>query len=104
MSDYCIVLTTFDKRDECESIINQLVELKLAACVQIFNIDSFYRWEGKLANEKEIVALIKTKYSLYKEIEIFIKENHSYTTPEIIVIPLIDGSMEYFNWIDSVCK
>lgn len=104
MTDKVVIMVTAASRRECRKIARHLVEEKLAACVNITQaIESIYRWEGKLADEKEFVMLIKSTRELFPEIKAAIAKLHSYHTPEIICLPIIDGSRNYLQWIaDSV--
>lgn len=99
---YCIVITTCEKREEAERLAAKMVEHKLAACVQLSEIVSYYTWKDKVCHDPEIKLLIKTKKALYDELEHFIKENHSYDIPEIVALDLSAGSKEYKGWIDEV--
>ena len=104
MTDKVVIMVTAGSRRECRKIARHLVEVRLAACVNITQpIESIYRWEGKVANEKEFLMLIKSTRELFPEIKLEISKLHSYHTPEIICLPVIDGSRNYLQWIgDSV--
>jgi periplasmic divalent cation tolerance protein len=104
MTDKVVVLITAASRRECKKIAKHLIEAKLAACVNITQeIESVYRWEGKIANDKEFLMLIKTTRELFGEIKHAVAQIHSYHTPEIICLPIIDGSRNYLQWVaDSV--
>ena len=104
MTDKVLILVTSPIRREARKIARQLVKARLAACVNITqSVQSIYRWEGKLADEKEFLLLIKSTRDLFPEIRKSIVAMHSYTTPEIICLPIVDGSPDYLNWIgDSV--
>lgn len=104
MTDKVVIMVTAASRRECRKIARRLVEAKLAACVNITQgIESIYRWEGKLADEKEFVMLIKSTRGLFSQIKTEISKIHSYHTPEIICLPIIDGSRNYLQWVgDSV--
>ena len=100
---YIQVVTTMDDLDTLKKLSNLLLEEKLAACVQISELEeSIYIWEGKIERAKEYICVIKTRKDLYKKIEEVIKKNHPYSVPEIVAIPVIDGNKDYFNWIDEV--
>jgi periplasmic divalent cation tolerance protein len=99
--NYIIVRTTFDSLREAEQTALLLVENKLAACCQLQEIKSVYRWKGELFNEKEFLLSAKTRAEKYIEIEEFIRARHSYDVPEIVAVPLTDGLIEYLNWIDE---
>jgi periplasmic divalent cation tolerance protein len=104
VTDKILILVTASNRRESRKIARQLVESRLAACVNITSpVQSIYRWEGKLADEKEFLLLIKSTRELFPEIRKSILKTHSYTTPEIICLPIVDGSPDYLNWVgDSV--
>ena len=104
MTDKVVIMVTAASRRECRKIARHLVEEKLAACVNVTQaIESIYHWEGKLADEKEFVMLIKSTRELFPEIKAAISKLHSYHTPEIICLPIIDGSRNYLQWVaDSV--
>ena len=99
-----MVLTTVDKEEKADEIAKSLLEKKLAACIQIFPIKSHYKWKGKIENSKEFLCLIKTKKSKYKQVEKEIKLVHNYETPEIISIPITNGSKGYLDWLSKEVK
>ena len=104
MTDKVVVFVTCGTAAEASKIARALVKQRLAACVNISSpIRSIYRWEGKLADEKEFLMLIKSTRALFPEIILEISKLHSYHTPEIICLPIIDGSRNYLQWLgDSV--
>ncbi|MBU1345007.1 MAG: divalent-cation tolerance protein CutA [Proteobacteria bacterium] len=99
--EYCIILTTCPNDKEAEMLASSLIEKKLAACVQMEPITSYYTWENALHIETELKLTIKTRTRLYESVEKFIKENHSYEVPQILQIPIVDGLDEYLDWIDE---
>ena len=101
MSKYSIIISTFGDKDSAKEIAKILVAQRLAACVQLFPIESIYLWKDKINEDGEIVVLIKSKTELFEEIATFIKNNHSYDVPEIIQIPITDGLPQYLSWIDD---
>jgi periplasmic divalent cation tolerance protein len=105
MNSYIQVTTTAGSKEQAQTIAQHLVEAKLAACVQIAGpITSTYRWQGKLETAEEWLCLIKTRESLYPELEMAIISLHSYETPEIVAVPIVQGSKEYLRWIDDETK
>jgi len=83
VTDKVVVLVTAASRRECRKIARHLVEARLAACVNITqSIESIYHWEGKLADEKEFLLLIKSSRELFPEIKAEISKIHSYHTPK----------------------
>ena len=101
-SDYGVLLTTTPAREEAARIANLLIDEKLAACVQLMPIESFYVWQGKTQNEAEFLLLVKTRASLFDRAIARIKQVHSYTVPEIVALPFAAGFAGYLNWIDEV--
>ena len=96
---YIQVFTTTGSRKDAEKIAEELVENKLAACVQIFPVSSIYRWKGRIDRSREYLCIIKSKRGLYKKIEETIKEIHPYEVPEIISFPISSGSKDYLEWL-----
>lgn len=81
-----------------------LLQKKLAACINFFPVESMYFWQKKLQNDREILVVIKTKNSLYGEVEKIIKKHHIYEIPQIISSEINQGSKPYFSWIESNIK
>ena len=98
----CLVTTALGTEDEAESLAAALVEARLAACVQVLHVRSFYTWEGELRREPEWVLLAKTRTARFDELQAFIRQRHSYDTPEIIAVPVIAGSGPYLQWLNSI--
>ena len=100
MSDYTVVLTTVNNKDSAHNIAKTLVESKLCACVNILhNVDSVYRWEGKVVQDKEFLLLIKTRKALYGKLEAQLRAIHPYEVPEIVSLSIENGFSEYLNWL-----
>jgi periplasmic divalent cation tolerance protein len=105
VTDKIVVFVTTPNRREGKNIARHLVKTKLAACVNLSHpIESVYRWEGKIANDKEFLLTIKSTRDLFPEIEAEISKIHSYHTPEIICLPVIDGSRAYLQWVSDSVK
>ncbi len=99
MNDYCIILTTYSNQVIGKKIIDSLISKKLAACIQTQKITSYYHWKGEVKNDKEHLAIIKTRKKLYSKVEEDILSNHDYEVPEIIEISITGGLPSYLNWI-----
>lgn len=100
MSDYCLVITTTDSRQEAEELSFRITEARLSACSQIEGpITSVYWWQGELEKGEEWKCTFKTSMVKYEELERKLNEIHSYDTPEIIVIPITKGSKAYLDWM-----
>ena len=102
MSDWIQVITTVGSRIEAEKISREVIKSRLAGCAQILGpITSIYRWKGELKEDREWFCIMKTRLSLYEELESVIQQNHSYEVPEILATPVISGSMAYVRWLDQ---
>jgi periplasmic divalent cation tolerance protein len=100
MSEPIVVFVTCGSEEEGLKIANGLVEAHLAACVNLISpIRSIYRWEGKIWDEKEWLLLIKTRKDRFGELEKKVRSLHSYSVPEIISLPIVEGFSAYLNWI-----
>lgn len=97
----CIIITTCSNRENAETLAKSILELHLAACVQMSEIKSLYHWDGKIANDNETKLLIKTRAELYDKLEQHITQNHEYDVPEIIMLPIEKGSAAYLDWIEE---
>ena len=106
MPDPLVVLITAGTREAASQIAEKLVEEKLAACVNIIpQIESIYRWEGKICRDQELLLIAKTDRDHYKNLEAAVLAIHSYTTPEVIALPITHGSAPYLKWLtDSIMK
>src|SRR4030067_2809226 len=95
-----LVFITASIEDEAAKIAKALVEARLAACVNIIrNIRSIYSWQGKIEDDSEVLMIAKTQKRLFNALSAKVKELHSYTTPEIIALPIIEGSEDYLKWL-----
>ncbi len=101
-SKYCLCLITADSQQVANTIAEGLVSEKLAACVNIINgVNSIYRWQGKIEEAGEFLLIVKTKIILIKDVIKYVKDKHTYTVPEIIFLPIIDGNEEYLDWVGA---
>ncbi|MCX8160238.1 MAG: divalent-cation tolerance protein CutA [Candidatus Saccharicenans sp.] len=99
-----LVLTTFPGPEKASEVARILLEHKLAACCTILPGTSLYTWEQKTCEEAEVVMLIKTRASLYAELEKKIREVHPYQVPEIIATPIVAASRAYSDWVKEVTR
>ncbi len=100
---FAVVLCT-TPNNEVEKLARPLVEEKLVACVNVADVNSFFRWEGKLEEEKESLLIMKTKTDNIPAIIERIGELHSYDVPEVIALPIIQGNEAYLDWVDKSVK
>ena len=103
-SNYGVVLVTTANLSEAEAIATQLVEAKLAVCVNFMPIESVYLWQGKINRDKEYQLIIKTDLNKFEGLADKIKTLHSYEVPEIIAMPIVAGSQTYLDWLASSLK
>jgi periplasmic divalent cation tolerance protein len=100
MEKFIKIFTTTEVKDDAEKIAEALVEQQLAACVQIIGpILSTYRWEGAVERGEEWLCSIKTAEALFGEVEKTIKTLHPYDVPELVALPIVNGSDEYLAWL-----
>jgi len=101
--DGIVVFITASDEDEAAKIAKALIESRLAGCANIIkDIRSIYSWQGKIEDEKEVLVVVKTQKILFDSLMKKVKELHSYTVPEIIALPIIQGSEDYLKWLNEV--
>ncbi|MBI4523691.1 MAG: divalent-cation tolerance protein CutA [Deltaproteobacteria bacterium] len=99
MDGFIIVFVTVGSSDEAEQLARVLVEERLAACVNRINgVQSIYRWVGQVEESEEDLLIIKSKSELFERLKQRVRELHSYSVPEIIALPVVDGNEEYLKW------
>jgi periplasmic divalent cation tolerance protein len=106
MTDKILVLATCGSRKEARKIARALVERRLAACVNEIGapLTSVYRWKGKVETAKEFLLVVKTTKKRFAALREAIGELHSYEVPEIIALPIVEGSRDYLDWISESVK
>jgi periplasmic divalent cation tolerance protein len=96
------VFMTAAGREEAQRLAEMLIEKRLAACVQILpDMESVYRWQGKVEQQREVLLIVKTIRSKFEVLEKAVRAAHSYETPEIVALPLIAGSGPYLEWLTT---
>ena len=100
-NQYIVVLVTAKDIDEARKIARGLLDEKLIACANMIgNIQSLFLWQGKIEEAGEVLLVLKTRRALFDQVAIKVKSLHSYDTPEIIAVPVLEGNSDYLNWID----
>ncbi len=95
-----VVLTTAGSQEEARRIALELMERHLAACVNVLpQMESIYRWQGKIESATEWLLIIKTDVAVFARLCEAIQELHSYEVPECIMLEITDGSGPYLQWI-----
>jgi periplasmic divalent cation tolerance protein len=99
MASFLLVLVTAPPK-KADALAKGMVAAKLAACVNVIpGLTSHYRWEGKVQKDRESLLVIKTRASLLKKVEAWVKKNHPYTVPEVLALPVAGGSKAYLDWL-----
>ncbi|MDQ2937797.1 MAG: divalent-cation tolerance protein CutA [Acidobacteriota bacterium] len=102
-TDAIVVFMTAASSEEAARLAELLVEAHLAACVQMLpQIESVYRWHGKVERQTEVLLIAKTTRSKFAELERRVRAAHSYEIPEIVALPVVAGSAPYLQWLVSV--
>jgi periplasmic divalent cation tolerance protein len=97
-----VVLTTVASADEAVALIRTLLDRRLIACGNILpGVRSLYRWEGKVADEREVIVLLKTRGARIEALEMAFGELHPYKVPELLALPVAAGLHKYLEWIDD---
>lgn len=98
--EYLIVFMTASNREEAMKIVRTLLEERLIACGNIVDsVSSLFWWKGEIEEEKEVLVIMKSNEKLFKKLPKRVKELHSYDVPEILVLPIVDGSSSYLEWL-----
>jgi periplasmic divalent cation tolerance protein len=100
MPDAVQVITTTDSQQTALAIAQDLVDSQLAACVQVGGpVHSVYRWQGQIETATEWTCTIKTVRSLFSAVAARIRQLHNYEVPEVLLVPVTDGSPDYLTWL-----
>src|SRR3954447_5013048 len=102
MTDKIVVLSTCGSEEEAERLARELVGAKLAACVNVLpRMRSFYRWKGEVEDAVECLLVIKSSRPLFERLRAALEASHSYEVPEVVALPILDGAVNYLNWLDE---
>jgi periplasmic divalent cation tolerance protein len=102
MTDKIVVFSTCSSSDEAERLARLLVEKRLAACVNVISpVRSFYRWKGVVEDSAEWLLMIKSSRPLFAALRVALESGHSYEVPEVIAIPVVEGSRNYLAWMEQ---
>jgi periplasmic divalent cation tolerance protein len=95
-----VVFVTAPDPDTAAVIGRTLVEERLIACANIVpGIRSIYRWEGQVADDPEVLLVLKTRASRCAAVAARVKALHPYALPEVVALPVVDGSEAYLDWV-----
>ena len=105
MTDKIVVLSTCDSEEQAALLARHLVEQRLAACVNILpHVRSIYRWNERVQDSGEWMLVIKSRRDLFVALRAEIEKMHSYEVPEMIALPVVEGSEAYLGWLDHELK
>jgi periplasmic divalent cation tolerance protein len=101
VTDKIVVFTTCNSQEQAAQLARHLIEHRLAACATILpGARSFYRWKDEIKNAAECVVMIKSRRDIFIQLREAISQLHTDEIPEVIALPVVDGSDAYLNWID----
>src|SRR5215470_12984749 len=101
-TDAIVVLTTVASDEEAATFVRALLDRRLIACGTIFPASrSMYRWQGKIADEREVVVLLKTRSARLDSLRTAFAELHPYKVPELLALPVEAGLDKYLEWING---
>lgn len=97
---YIQIQWTCESLEEAKEISKKLVKKKWVACANILPyVDSFYMWDGKLKEDKEVKVFFKTRDNFFARVRDYIIEHSSYEIPEVSKIPITEANPDYINWL-----
>ncbi len=104
-STHLLVLCTCPSHEEAKKMARMIIGQHLAACVNlVHSVTSIYSWKDRIAEDNEIMLLIKTTQQGYPALEQAIINHHPYDTPEVIAVGIEQGSTKYLDWISQCVK
>lgn len=104
-TDFIIVLVTTKDKAEAEKISQTLLSEKLIACANIISgVTSCFLWQGKTNQSEECLIVMKTRKSLFSQLQLCVRALHSYEVPEVLALPIIDGSEAYLSWLGTTVR
>jgi len=99
---YNIVIMTAPNKEEAVKIVRTLLEDRLIACANIMDsVSSFFLWQEKIEEEKEVLVIMKSHESLFKKLSLEVTKLHSYDVPEILALPIVEGTQSYLDWMKT---
>ena len=99
---YVIVMVTTASKQEAEKIAQRLLDKRLIACANIVGpVSSLFHWSGKMERTEEYLIFMKSRRNAFEKLEETVKALHSYEVPEILVLPIVEGSKAYLRWLGS---
>ena len=101
-TDAIVVMTTLATVEDAVTLVKALLERRLIACGSVLpGVRSLYRWQGKVADEQEVVVLLKTRSARLETLKLAFEELHPYKVPELLALPVTAGNARYLEWING---
>lgn len=101
MTDKIVVLSACGSEEQAQQVARGLVESRLAACVNILpGVRSIYHWQGAIEEDGEWLLVIKSRRDLFRKLRAAIEKVHAYDVPEVVALPVAEGSPDYLGWMD----
>ncbi len=105
MNDYVVIFVTTKDKEEAERISQLLLKERLIACANIISpVTSFFHWVGKTEKVEECLIVMKSRRDLFAQVTEHVKSAHSYDVPEVLAVPIVEGSKAYLDWMSVVLK
>lgn len=102
MTDKIVVFTTCGSEEEARKLAAALIEQRAAACVNITApVTSVYRWKGAVETSQEWLLIIKSRRERFEQLRLLLESAHSYELPEVLAIPVVEGSANYLTWLED---
>jgi periplasmic divalent cation tolerance protein len=102
MTDKIVVFTTCGSEKEARKLASVLIEKHLAACVNITApVTSVYRWKGVVEQAQEWMLVIKSRRERFDDLRVVLEAAHSYELPEVLAVPVVEGSPNYLAWVEA---
>ena len=104
-NNYIIILVTAKDKTEAEAISQALLKERLIACANILSpVSSVFWWQGKIDGAQECLIIMKSRLDLFRQVAERVRCLHSYEVPEVLAVPIVEGSEAYLGWMDEVLK
>ncbi len=102
MTDKIVVLSTCATGEEADKLARLLVDARVAACVTVLpGARSVYRWQAAVESSEECLLIIKSSRQLFERLRVVLEKAHKYEVPEILAMPVVEGSANYMNWLEN---
>ncbi|MCA9706249.1 MAG: divalent-cation tolerance protein CutA [Myxococcales bacterium] len=101
--EHVVVQVTCASRTEAEDLARLAVESRLAASAQVGPLRTWYRWKGEVCEAEEFLVSLFSRRQRFEALAELVREHHGYELPQVVALPLSDGTPEFLRWIDDNC-